>query len=1020
MNPDDAVVKIDLAPKLKRPLSLWNPLDYLRLIYWVFYFPQALWWYEKTFSNGTDFSDAQTLQERWQWLQQNYIQPRLILQSFIILLVINFGGVKLLETLGFKVNWPTIFWGVAVSLISGIVSGISFRMVSFMALVMVSSTAFVVALGVFYESAFYIVKDVFVYSGMTLDTYSGMIFGTTFGVIVGTTFGVIFGVGFGVMFGMFSRAIFSMDFGVTFSMAFEVVSLMANFVASFVIFGVILGVGFGVYSGMNIDIAFGIACGITLSITCGIAFSLAFGLAIFRMESWFIGTICYYTRNHCCYLSHVSPIPKLSVTKKIIVWLEKDWENGLHNTDQILAYTLQFIPVLQAVNYVLATTSPEHLLLKTSRLSQQPLDWGIVRFASASWRDELQSNFVNSLFILPGFLKKRLTHNFSLEPRLDTPARAAAAGFWYLHQDNPSLALKAFLELRSFPYGQEMCDLAYNLRLCDQVILTANPIDSLASISLLSAPRTPHLYPNSWLVIAGFYQVVANIKIVKSINSHTRKSLALNRALGHLDKILKQSKKLVTADKHLIIKIARTWQSNLLSVTSEISEIDIPKPVISPYTIGDPVEGDAFVGRDDIMNQLSELWRQNKSVQSVVLYGHRRMGKTSILRNINNRLGDNVSLAYVNMLLMTNPQGEADILMFICDQIKIATGINIPTNAEFSAFPETTCRRYIQEVLERMDAHEDPLPSPLPRRERGQETTLNDPNSLLNPEASLNAPAPLLPTWEKGLGDEGISMSSSEPPSPIAPLPQKISSRKLIIAIDEFEQIDELIAAQKISPSFLSFLRGLVQISPQIAFAFAGLHTLEERVANYSDPFFATFIPIPVGFLSLGATRQLLANPADPDFPLDYTPETLDTIYQLTAGQPYLTQLVGFQLVRHYNNQVFEEGRTRDPMLTLDDLNTVIQDPIFFDRGRYYFTGVWNQSSQDVPHQQTILTALTPHPTGLSLIELSTITNLTLPEINAALKILERHDVAIYEQDKWRISIELFRRWVANKLYAQP
>jgi hypothetical protein len=44
----------------------------------------------------------------------------------------------------------------------------------------------------------------------------------------------------------------------------------------------------------------------------------------------------------------------------------------------------------------------------------------------------------------------------------------------------------------------------------------------------------------------------------------------------------------------------------------------------------------------------------------------------------------------------------------------------------------------------------------------------------------------------------------------------------------------------------------------------------------------------------------------------------------------------------------------------------------------------------------------------------------TLPEINAALKILERHDVAIYEQDKWRISIELFRRWVANKLYAQP
>jgi apolipoprotein N-acyltransferase len=39
-------------------------------------------------------------------------------------------------------------------------------------------------------------------------------------------------------------------------------------------------------------------------------------------------------------------------------------------------------------------------------------------------------------------------------------------------------------------------------------------------------------------------------------------------------------------------------------------------------------------------------------------------------------------------------------------------------------------------------ALKDPHPSPLPRRERGQET-------------SLYAPAPLLPTWEKGLGDEG-------------------------------------------------------------------------------------------------------------------------------------------------------------------------------------------------------------------------------------------------------------------------
>jgi AAA ATPase domain len=914
MNPDDVVAKIDLAPKLKRPLSLWNPLDYLRLLYWVFYFPQALLWYEETFGNDTNYLPTTSFRHRWQWLRQNHIARNLIVQIYIILLMIFFVE-AFLRGLNVDFFWLRNLVGFTIGILTGRI---------------IRATSDIL-LG--HSKSFYV--------DLKLDIGLSLVIGALIGVFFGRMYGTLLGV------------------------------------LVFLIFGII---------------------------------------SAFHLESWLLNALFIFFDSHNFHSSHISPITTPSIQKKIFSWLSNEWVAGVQNTNQILKYTYQFAPTARAINLVLATTSSDQLLLKTSLLAQHTCSLYIIKLASASLRDNLIYDFVQDISLLPNYVKKRLTHHLLLDPRIDTPARAAAAGFWYLSRKDPYRAFQAFSELRSLPYGQEMCILAQTLILFEQPISSENSISTIADIPILLIPSQPHLHPESWKIIAGFQQVITDIKIVKTSNSRPNKSLALNRALGQLGKIIKQSNQIVTAEKKLIIKNATNWQSALLTVTSEIGEIVILEPVISPYTIGDPVEGDAFVGRDDIMNQLSELWRQNKSVQSVVLYGHRRMGKTSILRNINNRLGDNVSLAYVNMLLMTNPQGEADILMFICDQIKIATGVNIPTNAEFSAFPETTCRRYIQEVLERMDANEDPLPSPLPRRERGQETTLNDPN----PEASRNAPAPLLPTWEKGLGDEGISLSSSEPPSPIAPLPQKISSHKLIIAIDEFEQIDELIAAQKISPSFLSFLRGLVQISPNIAFAFAGLHTLEERVANYSDPFFASFIPIPVGFLSLGATRQLLANPADPDFPLDYTPETLDRIYQLTAGQPYLTQLVGFQLVRHYNNQVFEEGRTRDPMLTLDDLNTVIQDPVFFDRGRYYFTGVWNQSSQDVPHQQTILTALTPHPTGLSLIELSTITNLTLPEINAALKILERHDVAIYEQDKWRISIELFRRWVANKLYAQP
>lgn len=180
---------------------------------------------------------------------------------------------------------------------------------------------------------------------------------------------------------------------------------------------------------------------------------------------------------------------------------------------------------------------------------------------------------------------------------------------------------------------------------------------------------------------------------------------------------------------------------------------------------------------------------------------------------------------------------------------------------------------------------------------------------------------------------------------------------------------------------------------------------------DYFKPFFASIIPIAIGFLSRGATRQVLANP-DEDFLLDYQPDALDRIYELTSGQPYLVQLVGFQLVRRYNDLVFEWGRPRDPLFSLEDVEAVITDPEFFRRGRYYFTGVWGQSAQGAAGQQAILQALAPHPQGLSFEALMAATTLDRETLEEAIATLERHDVIDQTNDNWRIIVELFRRWM--------
>ncbi|MBC7334709.1 MAG: ATP-binding protein, partial [Clostridia bacterium] len=80
-----SVPRLDLAPKLKRPLQPWNPLDYLRLLYWVFFFPQALRWYVETFADpkhqeatGRDLLPA---------LREDPVQRNLALMGLLLILL---------------------------------------------------------------------------------------------------------------------------------------------------------------------------------------------------------------------------------------------------------------------------------------------------------------------------------------------------------------------------------------------------------------------------------------------------------------------------------------------------------------------------------------------------------------------------------------------------------------------------------------------------------------------------------------------------------------------------------------------------------------------------------------------------------------------------------------------------------------------------------------------------------------------------------------------------------------------
>jgi hypothetical protein len=769
----------------------------------------------------------------------------------------------------------------------------------------------------------------------------GLFLGLFLNVFLSVTLGVAVGVALGLTMGVASGLAWGLDWDAASSVAWGMVFGVASSVAWGLASGVELHLGLklkddpvknNLFLEPEWDVMFLMLCiaflGFALYIiqiapliivipAHFIAFVFACALAIQRPENWLFSLLLTPVRswNRYLLLPHVTPLYQPTLFFHLISWLRQDWETGIHNANQLLAYTVQFIPVIHTINRVLADIPSAQVLYRVAKLAEVPYDWKLLRFASEKLSTRTQSDVVNL--------------------SLDTPPRACAAGFWYLHKKEPAKAMEAFAVVRSLLYGEEMFTLAQTLA----TFYEAKEPTTIATLQIPASPKELLLRTVTWEAIASLRRVVEDVQLVQGSVSRSAKAFALARAQGELTKILNNANTLLQAERELILDIAQTWQKALLQVASEVGEISITKPVTNPYVVGDPVQGNLFVGREDVLRQLEELWVIGHHLQSVVLYGHRRMGKTSILLNAANCSGSGVKVAYVNLLrLGDSPQGVGEVLMAICDAISDAVGCTPPTDADLLNLPYRTFERYLKQV-----------------------------------EAHL--------------------------------------SGGLIVALDEFEKIEELIEAEKIPKDFMGYLRGLVQMSSKVAFAFAGLHTLEEMTADYFQPFFASVIPIHVGFLQPGATRQILANP-DEDFPLDYTPESLDQIYALTAGQPYLVQLVGFQLVRRYNDFVFEQGRPRDPVFTLEDVEAVINDPEFFKRGRYYFDGVWGQAARGASGQQAILRALAPHPQGLSIDALAQATAMEEKTLQEALKTLTRHDVVQQREGHWQIIVELFRRWV--------
>ncbi|MCA9876048.1 MAG: ATP-binding protein, partial [Anaerolineales bacterium] len=644
--------------------------------------------------------------------------------------------------------------------------------------------------------------------------------------------------------------------------------------------------------------------------------------------------------------------PLSPLQTQVTDWLQQDPETGIANVNELLAYSLQFITVIRAVNAWLDQLQPEQIFPAVNLIVDHPYDWKLVQFCFTSLENALKYEFLDGLFIIPKRFKQRWAVSENFDLRLGTAVQKACAGFWLLQQKNIQLAAAAFYFTRELPYGEILYKSMAALSAGPEVRSLADVFQWAESTAWLAQDVAEEpLRPSVLATLNRLRTVAQEATIAYESISQLNRNAALGRAGATLAELIEDVEKTCAYPEWPLVKdIAEKWRTILAKAGGEIGEIVIQEPVRNPYIVGNPVKGKLFVGREAILQRLEELWGSDvtQSVPSVVLFGHRRMGKSSILQNLGVRFGTNTLIAQFTMQRLGKVSHTGELLHAFALAI-------------FYAWEENFAGNHGKSLLE---------------------PNLDDYDS--NAYTTFNR---FLRAVQKTIGDQ----------------------YRVILTIDEFELIEKGIQEGYIDREVLEFLRGLIHSEPWFILALAGLHTLEEMTADYWNPLFASVTPIHIRFLTPGASAQLLANPTS-DFPLDFTRDTVNRVYHWVQGQPYLTQLVGHTLVRRYNQSVFEESKTREPRFTREDVDSVVMSTDFFEQGSYYFTGVWGQAEKSpVPGQTEILLHLAQEDDPANSLVITALQE----QGQEALTVLEKHDVIKIESDR-RVdfTVPLMRYWI--------
>lgn len=285
-------------------------------------------------------------------------------------------------------------------------------------------------------------------------------------------------------------------------------------------------------------------------------------------------------------------------------------------------------------------------------------------------------------------------------------------------------------------------------------------------------------------------------------------------------------------ERNILERIIQEW-SKIVEYAPEMY-VDL----LNPYIIGKPINPDAgtqFFGRQDIFDWVAENLQGRTQKNTLILRGEWRMGKTSILLQLQKgSLGEPLRTRaevplrpiFVDLQALGSPS-TFEVLYYIARQVEAQLAlrgrVDLPARDSFESAPS--------------------------------------------------------------LSFEGFMTEASE----------LLKDELVVLMLDEFDKLATWVAGGKVDPEIYGQLRHQMQHLSNVAFILASSLQIEEGVPNHAEIIHNVSLHKEVSFLDEENARELVERPVSGA--VVYEKEAVDQLLFLTNCHPYLLQHMCYDLI---------------------------------------------------------------------------------------------------------------------------